>query len=185
MLRIGPTIATIALHVKTMMEAKEREAYRPSRCPTCKLNGLWCHGTYEREAGRGLGKLDPVEVPRYLCGRKGGCGGSCSTLPSCLPPRHWYLWSIQQAVLVLLLAGVSLHRCADIVGAIWGPSRSTARRWRGWLSKQHLLFSHHLLTAHCEWGRAPNWEAFWRKALECERLAALMQSLDRADVAVP
>src|SRR5687767_7978814 len=72
----------------------------------------------------------------------------CSVLPSCLPPRRWYLFSVQQAVLVLLLSGVSLRRCADIVGTLWGPARSTMRRWRLGLEARHAQFSFHLLTAH-------------------------------------
>jgi hypothetical protein len=182
--RIVAAIATIAQHIQAMIDTPER--YRPACCPNCGLAGLWVHGTYEREAGRGLdGHPDPIEVPRYYCGKKGGCGTSCSRLPSCLPARRWYLWSIQQSVLMLVLAGTSLKKCADIVGTIWGPARSTMRRWSSWLRERHAQFSFHLLTDHPDWGRTETWQAFWQHGFSCEPLRELMAALDRRGLTVP
>jgi len=182
--RIVAAIATIAQHVQTMLDTPER--YRPACCPKCGLAGLWVHGTYEREAGRGLdGPPGSIEVPRFICGKKGGCRSTCSRLPSCLPPRRWYLWGIQQAVLALQLGGTSLRKCAHIAGTIWGPARSTMRRWFSWLRDRHDQFAFHLLTDHPDWGRIETWQAFWPQAFSCERLSELMAALDRRGLTVP
>jgi hypothetical protein len=183
MLRIVAAIASIKQHIQAMIDTPER--YRPRCCPKCGLAGLWEHGTYTRGAGRGLDSPDPIAVPRYICGKKDGCGKSCSRLPSCLPPRRWYLWSIQQWVLALLLAGTSLKKCADTVGTIWGPARSTMRRWWSWLRERHAQFSFHLLTDHPERGRTATWQEFWPHAFSCEPLRELMASLDRRGLIVP
>jgi hypothetical protein len=183
--RIVADIATIADHIRAMMETPDR--YRPEKCPKCGLAGLWVLGTYNRQAGRGLDccHRSGIEVPRFICGKKGGCGKSCSRLPSCLPPRRWYLFSIQQSVLALLLADVSLKKCADTVGTIWGPARSTMRRWWSGLRERHDQFSFHLLTEKSDWGRAASWQEFWLRAFSCEPLRELMATLDRRGLTVP
>jgi len=122
--RIVGTITHLGQHLIAIVN--EREAYRPSRCPHCGRTGLWCHGHYDRKADRSAGgELNPVPVPRYFCG---GCEHTCSRLPACLAPRRWYHWFMQQAVLVLLLSGASMHECTRQTGR----SRSTVRRWWRW-----------------------------------------------------
>src|SRR5690242_10940722 len=103
MLRIVPLVASLQEHLDRL--ARKAEDYRPAGCPKCGLARPWGHGHYDRKTARATGCLDPVPVSRFVCGRKGGCGATCSTLPSYLPPRRHYLWSVQMAVLVCLLSG--------------------------------------------------------------------------------
>jgi hypothetical protein len=183
MLRIVPLVASLQEHLDRLSE--KPEDYRPAGCPQCGLARPWHHGHYDRKADRGSGRLNPVPVPRYVCGRKGGCQATCSTVPSCLPPRRWYLWNVQGAVLLALLSGISLRRCADTFGCILGPSRRTVRRWWRWLQARHDLFSFHLRHHEPEWGGAVHWTQFWCRALAQQPLRELMAYLDRERLIVP
>src|ERR1700730_7388581 len=111
MLRIVPLIASLQQHLSELECTPA--VYRPPRCPHCGLTRLWKHGRYDRKSDRDTGKLNPISVPRFVCRR---CGGTCSLLPSCLPPRRWYLWGVQAAVLLGLLSGASLRECAHTSG---------------------------------------------------------------------
>lgn len=93
MLRIVPLIASLQEHLDRL--ACKPDDYRPPACPKCGFARLWGHGHYVRKADRETGELNPVPIPRFRCGRKGGCRATCSMVPSCLPPRRWYLWSVQ------------------------------------------------------------------------------------------
>jgi transposase-like protein len=176
MLRIVSLIASLQQHLDELERAPA--AYRPPRCPHCGLTGLWGHGHYDRKADRDTGKLNLIPVPRFVCRE---CGGTCSRLPSCLPPRRWYLWSAQAAVLLGLLSGASLRECADISGR----ARSTVRRWWQWLQQRHETLAFHLRSHWPEWGRAGSWQGFWQLALAQEPLREVMAWLDRQGVVVP
>ena len=145
------------------------------------MGGLWAHGCYERKADRDTGELNPVAIPRFLCGRKAGCGRSCSSLPSALPPRRWYLWIVQAVALLSLLSGASLRECA----AVSGRARSTVRRWWRWLKERHDLFAFHLRSHRPEWRRVSQWQEFWLRCLREQSLRESMASLDRRGVVVP
>jgi len=81
------------------------EIYRPPHCPSCGCSRMWCHGGYTRKADReGDVDFNPILIPRFLCTQR-ACRKSCSVLPECISPRRWYSWSIQQAMLLLLLSG--------------------------------------------------------------------------------
>lgn len=177
--RIVPAITCLEHHLKTLTE--EPEAYRPANCPGCGLSGLWAHGCYERKADRKTGKLNPVAVARFLCGRKTGCGRSCSSLPSALPPRRWHLWSVQAVALLSLLCGASIRGCA----VLCGRARSTVRRWGSWLEERHELFAFHLRSHWPEWGRSSPWQEFWQRCLREQPLGESMAWLDRQGVVVP
>ncbi len=181
--RVVALVASLQEHLDRWTE--KPEDYRPAGCPSCGLARPWRHGHYERKADRDGGCFNPVPVTRYVCGRKGGCGKSCSRVPSCLAPRRWYLWSVQQAILVCLLSGMSLNRCADTVGCILGPSFRTIRRWWRWLEARHALFSFRLLDREPEWGRSVHWTDFWRRALAQQPLRELMAYLDGQGLIVP
>jgi len=168
---IVPAIASLEQHLEALNSNPQK--YRPSRCPTCGLGGLWCHGHYERKADRETGALNPIPVPRFLCGKVDGCGKTCSSLPSCIPPRRWYLWLVQQVVLAFLLAGESQESCATQFANL-GPAVSTMQRWWRWLKARHVEFSFHLRNLQPEWGRAPEGREFWRRAIEKEPLRELM-----------
>lgn len=89
------------------------------------------------------------------------------------------------AVLVCLLAGMSLNKCADTIGCILGPSQRTIRRWWRWLEARHALFSFRLLDREPEWGRAVHWTDFWRRALAQQPLRELMEYLEAQGLIVP
>jgi hypothetical protein len=89
------------------------------------------------------------------------------------------------AVLMWLLSGGSLRKCADTLGCILGPSRRTIRRWWRWLPARQSLFSFRLLTHEPQWGRAADWTDFWRRALAQQPLRELMAYLDNQGLIVP
>ncbi len=176
MLRIVPLIVSLQHHLDEL--ARAPAVYRPPQCPQCGLARLWGHGHYDRKADRGSGVLNPIPVPRFVCR---GCGGTCSVVPSCVPPRRWYAWSQQAAVLLSLLSGTSLRECADTCGC----ARSTVRRWWQWLRHRHEQYAFHLRSHWPEWGRAGSWQQFWQIALAQEPLREVMAWLDRHGVVVP
>lgn len=176
MLRLVPLIDSLQEHLETL--DRTPSVYRPLQCPKCGLAGLWGHGHYERKADRDTGELNPIPVPRFFCR---GCRATCSRLPSCLPPRRWYGWSLQAAVLLSLLSGASLRECA----ATSGRARSTVRRWWRWLQECHQLFAFHLCSHWPEWGRAGQWQQFWQRCLQEQPLRETMVWLDRQGLVVP
>lgn len=174
--RIVGTITDLGQHLIAMVS--DREAYRPAYCPGCGRAGLWCHGRYYRKADRSeRGELNPVPVPRYFCN---GCARTCSRLPACLAPHRWYGWLMQQAVLMLLLCGVSINECTRQTGR----SRSTVRRWWRWLQDRHLLFCSVLRSREPELGRHDGVTAFWRQVIDKASLMGAMVCLDR-ELSVP
>ena len=104
---------------------------------------------------------------------------SLACLPACIAPRRWYDWAMQQVVLLLLLAGGSLHQgCRQT-----GRSRSTVRRWRDWLHARRAQFSFFLRSRLPELGRLPEPD-FWHQVISSMSLADVMTQLDR-DLVVP
>jgi len=159
------------------------EDYRPSQCPHCHKAGVWAHGCYHRSADQDHHKkkkerLGPVPIPRFLCPH---CGKTCSTLPECIPPRRWYLWVIQQAALLSLLAGESLpprkpSRC---------PGRSTIKRWWDWLKENFHLHADTLRAHDTELGRVSGFQKFWQECLGKMSLSESMYWLSESGVIIP
>lgn len=174
--RIVGSIVSLAQHLIAL--ATDPEQYRPSACPHCGYARVWQHGRYHRKADRSRGGAhDPVAVLRFLCA---ACPQTCSRLPACLSPRRWYAWAVQQAVLVLLLSGASLHGCARASGL----DRRTVRRWRDWLHERDAQFSFALRSRWPELGRVAEFNAFWRNVIDERSLQQVMSGLDR-ELAVP
>lgn len=170
--RIVPGILSLAQHLRLVVEDPER--YRPSSCPHCQASGLWCHGCYWRKADRredAGASLNPVAVRRFWCR---SCAHTCSRLPECIAPRRWYDWAAQQVVLLLLLAGCSVRRCALITGG----ARRTVQRWGAWLARREADFAFFLRSRFAELGRADDGAAFWRLVLERMSLSRAMAWLD-------
>ena len=177
--RIVPAIASLEQHFKALHESPQ--TYRPACCPGCGLGGLWAHGEYWRKADRDTGELNPIAIPRFVCGRKRGCGQTCSVLPGCLSPRRWYDWAAQEAVLALLLAGTSVRACAQRLGR----ARSTVRRWWRGLQERHEGFAFHLRSHWSDLGRASSWRELWQGCLAQRPLREVMAWLDRQGIPVP
>ncbi len=144
---VGSIVSLAHLHLITV--ASDPEQYRPLVCPHCRRADVWRHGCYHRKADRTAGaaaSLNPVRVLRFLCR---ACVRTCSRLPACMAPRRWCDWIVQQAVLVLLLGGMSLHGCARCSGR----DRRTVRRWR-WRDWLRYVFSPSLEPASASrWAR--------------------------------
>jgi transposase-like protein len=175
--RIVGSIASLEQHLLAV--ATDPEQYRPQACPHCRRAGVWRHGCYHRKADRSSGaeSLNPVPVLRFLCR---GCARTCSRLPACIAPRRWFDWVVQQAVLVLLLGGMSLHGCARCSGR----DRRTVRRWRDWLHERGEQFSFFLRSHWPELGRAADFESFWRNVIDELSLQRAVVWLDR-ELVVP
>lgn len=177
--RILASVTTLEQHLFAVTAA-DGDIYRPLACPYCLVAGLWRHGCYHRKAdrdGAASESLNPVPVPRYLCP---ACERTCSRLPLCIAPRRWYDWVMQQVVLVLLLAGCSVHHCCRSTCR----ARSTVRRWRDWLQSRSEEFCFYLRSRFPELGRHADRDAFWRHVIEGMSLATAMAWLDR-DLVVP
>jgi len=172
-------IDTLEQHQCHLQQAPDD--YRPPQCPSCGKAGLWRHGCYGRKADRGSPAsrtLNPVPVPRFRCRH---CRGTCSTLPECIPPRRWYLWSVQQAALQLLLTAVSLLAAS----ARLVPSRKTLRRWwRGFRDgfAQHAGCLRARLPAL---GRTAGFGAFWQVCLTQLPLSRAMAWVRQDGATVP
>ena len=108
------------------------------------------------------------------------CVRTCSRLPACIAPRRWYDWIVQQAVLVMLLGGMSLHGCARCSGR----DRRTVRRWRDWLRERDDQFAFFLRSRWPELGRAADFESFWRNVIDVLSLQQAVAWLDR-ELVVP
>lgn len=176
--RIVGSISCLAEHLIAVVT--DAELYRPEACPHCRRAGVWRHGCYHRKADRSAGgaeSLNPVPVLRFLCR---ACARTCSRLPACIAPRRWYDWVVQQAVLLLLLSGVSLHGCAHCSGR----DRRTVRRWRDWLGERGEQFAFFLRSRLPELGRVADFDAFWRNVIDEVSLQQACALLDR-DLVVP
>jgi transposase-like protein len=184
--RIVPLIATVQEHLAELDRNPER--YRPECCPHPKCGrsgGMRFHGSYERKPCRGKDwrgtdarELGPVKVQRCRCRY---CLRTCSSLPSCLPARRWYLWSLQAAVLLQLLAGASVRACARE----HGPDRHTVLRWRRWLQDGYARLAHHLRRRTPVLGLAADWRDFWQRCLSGEPLHEVMAWLHGKGLHVP
>ena len=176
--RIVASITTLEQHIEAC--ASGVDAWRPQACPHCRGCKLWGHGCYHRKADRRPGaaeSLNPIAIARYLCA---ACRQTCSRLPLCIAPRRWYNWALQQVVLLLLLAGCSLHRCSRCTCL----ARRTVRRWRDWLERRSQSFVFHLRSRFAELGRSPNTDSFWRNVMDRMTLGCAMAWLDQ-DLLVP
>ncbi len=177
--RILPGIDTLDQHLYQLEQA--RESYRPKRCPNCGMDKLWFHGCYYRQPereGKGGGNRTPIPILRFSCPH---CGRTCSRLPSCIPPRRWYPWALQQAALVLVLSGTSLCKASSQCP----PDRRTISRWWNWLKEQFSQHSHTLRSRFPELGRHTSLAAFWSTCFHQMPLADAMTWLDQDGVVVP
>ena len=168
--RILGTITTLGQHFDEV--ANGGGAYRPTNCPHCRSTGLWHHGCYHRKADRSEARRNPVAILRFLCN---ACLRTCSRLPACVAPRRWYGWDIQQVVLLMVMAGVSLLQCCQQTGR----ARSTVRRWRDWLHERADSFTFFLRSRFPELGRVSDFTAFWRQVMNELSLAQAMVWLDK------
>ena len=157
------------------------ETLRPDRCASCGKLHPWIHGGYSRKADRfcdGNKFLNPVTVLRFYCS---GCGKTCSVLPECISPRRWYLWEVQQTVLVLLLSGKSICATARETAL----SRSTISRWLDRFKKQFHFHRDSLCKLFPDLGRLARFIDFWLACFKQVPLAQAMRLCHADGVLVP
>lgn len=177
MRNIVPGIASLVQHLEAMQI--KSELYRPPCCSECGRAGVWRHGCYERKSGRGAEHhLNPISIPRFLCPK---CHKTLSTLPECIPPHRWYLWCIQQLVLLHCLAGLSLHKISHQTQL----GRSTVRRWWQRFCEQFLLHRDALSNAIHELGTHNDIMSFWHACLRHLSLAQAMRHCHCSGVVIP
>lgn len=183
---ILPDILTLVQHTQTLNEASEQ--YRPERCTCCGKSAPWRHGFYPRKSDREHARaesLNPILIPRFFCP---DCKRTCSVLPECIPPQRWYLWSLQQHMLLQLLLGSSLnaaHTTHQSHSSRPTPARSTLRRWWVRLKEQYqcqrdaLCADCHALAQHADL------VSFWRHCFSLISLSKAMLICQQAGAAIP
>lgn len=176
---ILPEIDTLEQHQHRVLN--DPDAYRPACCPHCGKAGLHHHGHYERNVPRGEGLsllLGVLLILRFFCP---GCRRSCSRLPACLSPRRHYWWQSQQVVLVLLIAGQSIHQVAKVTMFYY---RTIGRWWK----RLEVCFDQHVLFLRSRFpalGRSAHWKEFWSQCFAFMSLAQAMGWLAHEGVRVP
>ena len=176
---IVPGIQTLGQHIHHLFS--DPNHYRPKLCSSCGKSGLWCHGTYERKADRerpSSDSLNPILIPRFYCSN---CRHTCSTLPECIPPRRWYLWSIQQATLLFILSGHSIYHSSRV----HLPSRFTVSRWFNRLVEQFHHHRFHLSSYLPQLGYTDSFASFWQTCLTQLSLEGVMCLLNQTGLIVP
>jgi len=157
------------------------EYYRSKACPHCGMSGVWFHGHYDRKADRensGAESLNLIPILRFFCNH---CKKTHSVLPECIPPRRWYLWIIQQAVILGLCAGKSLRSVSQNVS----PARSTCRRWWQQLQEAFVLHRDALSVSIYQLGSFDTVATFWNYCLQQMSLAKAMHLCHLSGIIIP
>lgn len=176
---ILPGITSLVQHNKLL--ETDLESYRPNQCPKCEKSGLWRHGYYTRKADyerMGSASLNPIAIPRFYCSH---CRSTCSVLPECIPPYRHYPWLIQQAVLLLVIAG----RSYQAISAQEKPSRWTIKRWLRRLQSQFVTHADHWRARRPSLGRISGWMACWQSVLKNHALSSVMLDFNRVGMVIP
>ncbi len=169
-------IYSLAQHLQQL--DSNPEAYRPERCPHCGCAGMWCHGCYTRKVDREEGgAFNPILIPRFLCPRA-DCRKSCSVLPQCIPPRRWHLWSIQQAMLSVLL---SRQLCEEQVK----PHVRTVWRWWARLKARFKVHRFYLANRWAQLGQHRSVRAFWLACFARMAFSSALFFIHRHAVDIP
>jgi len=179
MFHIVAGITSLIQHINVSKEDSKR--YRPACCSSCGNLGLWRHGSYPRNPHRPHApgqSLNPISIQRFYCPV---CHKTCSVLPECIPPRRWYMWDIQQAVLLLCLSGKSLYAVAKEVA----PSRPTIARWLARFKEQFRLHKDTLCNHVVELGRTIDFSDFWSTCFKQLSLGAAMRLCHVSGVHIP
>lgn len=154
---------------------------RPDSCPHCGFGNLWFHGRYERKPDRphcSKSNLNPIPIFRFYCPN---CKRTCSVLPECIPPRRWYLWTVQQAVLLLYLGKQSIRQLAKQTA----PSRRTIHRWLSRFKERFIVHASHLKSLDSKLGYRNSFSEFWQGVLAKMPLSTAMRQLNYLNNIVP
>lgn len=164
------------------IEGNIKEKYRPERCEYCGIRTVWCHGDYPRKAAgcrnQSDAALNPIKIQRYYCA---SCRRTMSVLPECLPAHRWYLWSVQQVTLLLVLSGASIYKIAKTSA----PSRHTISRWMRRFKEQFLAHRDVLVSVKSSLSQYVTFTSFWSTCLSFMRLSEAMRLCHVTGVIVP
>jgi transposase-like protein len=175
---ILPDIIELLQHLKNLSNDLNR--YRPKYC-SCGRTGLWCHGYYKRKSDRhsnSANSLNPIPIPRFFCPH---CKKTTSVLPECIAPHRWYMWHIQQAVLLQSLFKKSFYKTSRT----FSISRSTCRRWWNRLKERYLLHGSTLRVYYPELSCCEDVNSFWLACFEKVSLSKAMLICNQAGVTIP
>ena len=144
---VWPTMFHIIASIRTLIQFNQSlndksVLLRPEKCSNCGKSFPWFHGTTPRKPDRGLGSkgaLNPIFLHRFYCS---DCKKTTSMLPECIPPRRWYLWSMQESVLKMFLLGHSYNKISKVLGL----SRHTVSRWIARLQSRYRFHRDALCT---------------------------------------
>ena len=154
---------------------------RPDYCVSCGRAHPWRHGPYPRKPQRdgSVGEsLNPIFIQRYFCP---DCKKTFSVLPECIPPRRWYLWEVQQEILLLYLLGRSAYEIAkDSI-----PSYNTITRWLHRFQAQFRLHRDTLCSHFGELAQTSGLAEFWTVCFKQMTLGAAMRLCHVAEVPIP
>ena len=155
----------------------------PESCINCGSTDFVLNGFYPRKSeNRGKDiqiKNGTLEIRRCKC--KGVCAGSYSILPSIIPPLRWYLWCMQQLVLMLCIAGVSIHQIAKQATV----ARSTVRRWISWGKCKWAMFCNELMLDLPYLSGITSCSQFYKRIFEKWKLSDVMCKLHHLGIVVP
>lgn len=172
-------ILTLRQHLNTLKQ--NPKLYCPNACIYCQEASIWRSGYYYRKPDRlnhANESQNDIPIPRFQCAT---CRRTFSTLPGCIAPRRWYLWSIQQACLWLSLSGWSIQQ----IHGLFPTARSTLSRWVLWLNER---FSEHLrvlCSKVAAMGYYSKLAPFWLHWLDSKTLSHAMVLLNQSGVIVP
>ena len=173
---ILPEVHSLEQHIQQLQS--NPESYRPRHCPDCGNTSIWCHGHYHRHPDRhnkARDSLNPIPVPRFICPR---CRISCSVLPECIPPGRWYMWSIQQAMLVQVLSG-----SLDVDQSF--PHVRSAWRWWARLRQRFKLHQFKLASLLPVLGQYDSVTDLWHDVLSRWRLSSAMLFVQQSGEVIP
>ena len=175
MLCIVAGILLLTQHLTTLKENPNH--YRTNFCPHRGRAGVWNHGHYDRKSDRS-GELNPIFIPRFFCPH---CKKTHSVLPEYIPPKRWYLWGIQQSVLLKIILGEGLRA----VSRSEQPSLPTCKRWLKRFKNQFSKQRDALCARVNEFAYLVDFEGFWKNCLNHISLDRAMLLCNQAGVLIP
>lgn len=170
------------IQYKNDVELNFREKLRPERCECCGKSKPHRHGAYPRKTAGGKNdsdlSLNPIKIQRYYCP---SCRKTMSVLPECIPRHRWYMWSIQQVVLMLFVQGLSANKIAKSQT----PSRHTISRWIAQFKASFLVHRDTLIQIKTTLSQYLTFNTFWHACLGLINLSEAMRLCHVSGVLVP
>jgi len=170
------------IQYKNDIEGYFREELRPERCECCGKSKPWRHGVYTRKTAGGKNhsdtSLNPIKIERYYCP---SCRKTMSVLPECIPKHRWYLWSVQEVILLLFVSGSSIYK----ISKYSQPSRHTISRWISRFKDAFLVHRDTLISVKNNLCQYVTFSTFWRACFGMMSLSEAMRLCHVCGVIVP